>query len=144
MTDTLATASRVSDPGIRNLYSQESRWQSWLDVEAALAKAQAELGIIPADAAQAIVRCAHLELLDHARIKEGYDRTAHRLGTLGGYHSKYHDGRRPPHSPKSTRYLSKNNIRFIKIFGHFSGARQGYAHAGTYTWPTCCSDYLRI
>lgn len=82
MTDTLATASRVSDPGLRNLYSQESRWQSWLDVEAALAKAQAELGIIPADAAQAIVRCAHLELLDRARIKEGYDRTAHTLVPL--------------------------------------------------------------
>ena len=52
--DTLPTATRVSDPGIRALYRLENRWQAWLDVEAALARAQAELGIIPADAAEAI------------------------------------------------------------------------------------------
>ena len=47
--DTLPTATRVSDPGLRALYRQENRWQAWLDVEAALARAQAELGIIPAE-----------------------------------------------------------------------------------------------
>ena len=47
MSDELPTAARVSDPGIRALYAQENRWQAWLDVEAALAEAQAELGIIP-------------------------------------------------------------------------------------------------
>jgi 3-carboxy-cis,cis-muconate cycloisomerase len=54
MTDTLPTATRVADPGIRALYRQENRWQAWLDVEAALAVAQAELGIIPREAADAI------------------------------------------------------------------------------------------
>ena len=52
MADTLPTATRVSDPGIRALYRLENRWQAWLDVEAALARAQAELGIIPAEAAE--------------------------------------------------------------------------------------------
>jgi hypothetical protein len=47
MSDTLPTATRVSDAGIRALYRLENRWQAWLDVEVALAKAQAELGIIP-------------------------------------------------------------------------------------------------
>ncbi len=47
MSDELPTAARVSDPGIRALYRLENRWQAWLDVEAALAKAQEELGIIP-------------------------------------------------------------------------------------------------
>ena len=47
MSDTLPTATRVSDPGIRALYRLENRWQAWLDVEVALARAQAELGIIP-------------------------------------------------------------------------------------------------
>ena len=47
MSDILPTAARVSDPGLRALYRQESRWQAWLDVEVALAKAQEELGIIP-------------------------------------------------------------------------------------------------
>src|SRR2546430_590598 len=44
MSDELPTAARVADPGIRALYKQENRWQAWLDVEAALAHAQAELG----------------------------------------------------------------------------------------------------
>ena len=51
MSDQLPTATRVSDPGIRALYRLENRWQAWLDVEVALARSQAELGIIPHDAA---------------------------------------------------------------------------------------------
>ncbi len=82
MSDTLPTATRVSDPGIRALYRLENRWQAWLDVEAALAKAQAELGIIPKEAAEAITRAARLELLDRARIDEGFARTGHTLVPL--------------------------------------------------------------
>ena len=82
MSDTLPTATRVSDPGIRALYRLENRWQAWLDVEAALAKAQAELRIIPKEAAEAIVRAARLELLDRARIDEGFARTGHTLVPL--------------------------------------------------------------
>lgn len=82
MSDELPTAARVSDPGIRALYRQENRWQAWLDVEAALAKAQAELGIIPQAAAEAIGRAAHLELLDRARIDEGFARTGHTIVPL--------------------------------------------------------------
>ncbi len=62
MSDELPTAARVSDPGIRALYRLENRWQAWLDVEAALAQAQEELGIIPTGAAEAIARAARLEL----------------------------------------------------------------------------------
>ena len=82
MSDELPTAARVSDPGIRALYRQENRWQAWLDVEAALAKAQAELGIIPRAAAEAIGRAAHFELLDRARIDEGFARTGHTIVPL--------------------------------------------------------------
>jgi adenylosuccinate lyase len=82
MADELPTAARVSDPGIRELYRQEHRWQAWLDVEAALAKAQAELGIIPRAAAAAIARAARLELLDRARIEEGFARTGHTIVPL--------------------------------------------------------------
>src|SRR5271168_5172083 len=82
MSDELPTAARVSDPGIRALYQLENRWQAWLDVEAALAKAQEELGIIPAGAAEAIGRAARLELLDHARIDEGFARTGHTIVPL--------------------------------------------------------------
>src|ERR1700744_2306355 len=82
MSDTLATATRVSDPGIRALYRLENRWQAWLDVEVALARAQAGLGIIPAEAAEAIARAARLEQMDRARIDEGFARTGHTIVPL--------------------------------------------------------------
>src|SRR3954464_10644958 len=82
MSDQLPTATRVSDPGIRALYRLENRWQAWLDVEVALARARAELGITPADAAEAIARAARLELLDRARIDEGFARTGHTIVPL--------------------------------------------------------------
>src|ERR1700755_1389218 len=78
----LPTATRVSDPGIRALYRLENRWQAWLDVEVALARAQAELGIIPRDAAEAIAGSAGLKLLDRARIDEGFARTGHTIVPL--------------------------------------------------------------
>ncbi len=82
MSDALPTATRVADPGIRALYRLENRWQAWLDVEAALARAQAELGIIPQAAAEAIARAARLELLDRVRIDEGFARTGHTIVPL--------------------------------------------------------------
>jgi 3-carboxy-cis,cis-muconate cycloisomerase len=82
MSDELPTAARVSEPGVRALYHLENRWQAWLDVEAALAEAQAELGIIPRPAADAIARAARLELLDRARIDEGFARTGHTIVPL--------------------------------------------------------------
>jgi len=82
MSDELPTAARITDPGVRALYSLENRWQAWLDVEAALAKAQAELGIIPQPAADAIGRAARLALLDRGRIDEGFARTGHTIVPL--------------------------------------------------------------
>jgi adenylosuccinate lyase len=82
MSDDLPTAARVSDPGIRALYRLENRWQAWLDVEAALAQAQAGLGIIPQEAADAIVKAAHYELMDRARLDEGFARTGHTIVPL--------------------------------------------------------------
>src|SRR6185437_7818585 len=82
MSDELPTAARVSDPGIRALYRLENRWQAWLDVEAALARAQAEIGIIPEAAADAIARAARLSKMDRARIDAGFARTGHTLVPL--------------------------------------------------------------
>ncbi|HTQ35016.1 MAG TPA: adenylosuccinate lyase family protein [Stellaceae bacterium] len=82
MSDELPTAARVADPGIRALYRLENRWQAWLDVEAALAKAQAELRIIPQAAAEAIAAKARYELMDRARLDEGFARTGHTIVPL--------------------------------------------------------------
>ena len=82
MSDDNPTSARVADPGLRALYRLESRWQAWLDVEAALAEAQADLGIVPRGAADAIARAARLDLLDRARIDEATKRTSHTIVPL--------------------------------------------------------------
>src|SRR5579863_1161320 len=82
MSDALPTATRVLDPGIRDLYRLENRWQAWLDVEAALARAQAGLGIIPQEAATAISAAARLNLLARGRIDEGFARNGHTIVPL--------------------------------------------------------------
>ena len=58
-----ATALRVPDPGVRALFTEAARLQSWLDVEAALAQAEAELAVIPVEAADEITSKAQLSLL---------------------------------------------------------------------------------
>lgn len=76
------TAYRVEDPGVRALFTQASRFQAWLDVEAALAQAQAALGIIPPRAADEITCKARLDLLDMETIRAGHARTGHALVPL--------------------------------------------------------------
>ena len=53
---------------MRAVFDEATYFQRMLDVEAALARAQAKLGIIPADAAQAIVAAAKWENLDPAEL----------------------------------------------------------------------------
>src|SRR5690606_20336675 len=77
-----ATAMRVPDPGIRALFAREQSWQAWLDCEAELADAEAELRIVPAEAA-AEIRCkARLELVDISKVEEGLRVTGHPLVPL--------------------------------------------------------------
>jgi 3-carboxy-cis,cis-muconate cycloisomerase len=76
------TDARVPDPGVRVLFAKEYRWQCWLDVEAALAAAEAEYGVIPAAAAPAIASAARLADLDVGRIERGIAETSHPLMAL--------------------------------------------------------------
>lgn len=76
------TDMRIPDPGIRALFHIEARWQAWLDVEAALALAEADLGMIPQAAAEEIAAKAKLELIDRESLAEGFRRTAHQLVPL--------------------------------------------------------------
>ena len=76
------TSLRLDDPGVRALFTEAAKFQSWLDVEAALAEAQAELGIIPVAAAREIVRKAKLEFLDLAAVRAGLAKTGHPLVPL--------------------------------------------------------------
>lgn len=64
---------------IRRLFDERSRLQSWLDILAALASAQARLGMIPAGAAASIRTHAKAELLDLDLIAAETRRTSHSM-----------------------------------------------------------------
>ena len=53
---------------MRAVFSEQAYFQRMLDVEAALARVQARLGIIPADAAEAIIAAARYENLDEDEL----------------------------------------------------------------------------
>ena len=54
----------IDDRGMKSLLAQPARIQSWLDVEAALAQAQAGHGMIPASAAVNITANCHVDKID--------------------------------------------------------------------------------
>ncbi len=64
------------------LFTEDSIYQTWLDVEVALAAAQAELGIIPAAAATEIAAKAKLHLVDRAAFAAHLEVTGHALVSL--------------------------------------------------------------
>ena len=70
--DSLIHGSMFSTDEMREIFSDRAWAQKWLDTEAALATAQAELGVIPQDKADIINRYAKAELLDIASIGEFY------------------------------------------------------------------------
>lgn len=76
------TGTRLPPSGIAELFATDARWQAWMDVEAALAKAQTEIGMIPKEAAPVIAAHAKLELFDRARVDEGFRRTGHTIVPL--------------------------------------------------------------
>ncbi len=76
------TSLRIEDPGVRALFTEAARFQSWLDVEAALAQAQAELGVIPEAAAHEIADKARLVNLDLEAVRAALARTGHPLVPL--------------------------------------------------------------
>ena len=67
---------------MRQVFSDESLVQRWLDVEAALARAEARLGIIPKEAADEITRKARVQYMDLAEIKRQIDATYHPIVPL--------------------------------------------------------------
>src|SRR5439155_9309480 len=64
---------------LRAIFSEENRIQKWLDFEAALAAAQAELGIVPAAAAAEIAGKAQIGVIDIAAMSAEIRRIKHSL-----------------------------------------------------------------
>ncbi|WP_402463233.1 class-II fumarase/aspartase family protein [Isoptericola aurantiacus] len=76
------TEGRVPDPGIAALFTRENRWQARLDVEAALALAEADAGLIPKESARAIALTARIEKLDIKRVLTATASASHPLVPL--------------------------------------------------------------
>lgn len=56
--------SYIFSPAVRELWSDRTTLQRWLDVEAALAEAQSTVGLIPVAAARRIRECANVKYFD--------------------------------------------------------------------------------
>ncbi len=67
---------------MRAVFDDAALLQKWLDAEVALAKAEAELGIIPTAAAEEIAHKGRAGLIDVARMKAGIDHTLHPIVPL--------------------------------------------------------------
>ena len=81
ITDSAMYGHLWGTPAARAVFEERARLQRWLDVLAALARAQAAEGLIPATAAEHITRSARVELLDIELVAEQTRLSAH--STLG-------------------------------------------------------------
>jgi adenylosuccinate lyase len=80
--DSVLFRDQFGTPEMRTIFSDVATIQRWLDVEAALARVEARLGIIPDAAARAITEAARVERMDIAELKRGVDETSHPLVPL--------------------------------------------------------------
>jgi 3-carboxy-cis,cis-muconate cycloisomerase len=60
-------------PAMRAIFSDEAVAARWVDVEVALAQAEGRVGVIPAEAAEAIRQCARRDAIDLASLKAETD-----------------------------------------------------------------------
>jgi adenylosuccinate lyase len=61
-----------STPELVQVFDERARYQRWLDFEAALARVQGEMGVIPQEAAEEIGRKARLEYIDLESVHKDY------------------------------------------------------------------------
>jgi 3-carboxy-cis,cis-muconate cycloisomerase len=73
--DSFYFRDRYGSPAMRAIWDDRAMVQRWLDVEAALATTQAELGLVPVSAAREIARRARVDLIDLAAMKREFDTT---------------------------------------------------------------------
>ena len=77
--DSTLFGNSLSDPAMREIFSEQAMLQSWLDTEVALATAQAELGMIPEDAVRIIAAGADISRINLEAVQAYGARTGHSL-----------------------------------------------------------------
>jgi adenylosuccinate lyase len=90
--DSLFFRDLYGTDAMRAVFDDLTLLQKWLDYEAALARAEAHIGIVPAAAADAITRAARAAHIDSDAIKRGVDETVHPLVALIWQLSRQCDG----------------------------------------------------
>src|SRR5712692_8531423 len=70
---------RYGRPKMKGIFEEESRLQRLLDVEAALARAEAKVGLIPEEAASEIAKKATTKHVTVKRVEELEEETRHDL-----------------------------------------------------------------
>lgn len=73
---------RYGSPEMRKVFDEESKFQKWLDVEAAVAEAEASVGDIPKAAADEIAKNANIKTVPLSRAKEIEKETRHDLMSM--------------------------------------------------------------
>jgi len=78
---------------MRRVWSDENRTQKYLDVEAALARVQGRLGLIPAEAAEEIARHCTLDRIDMDKLRQQTERIGYPvLGVVSQLTARCRDG----------------------------------------------------
>jgi len=80
--DSLFFRDLFGSPAMRAVFDDLALLQKWLDFEAALARAEAKLGLVPVAAAEEITRQAKADYMDTDAIKAGIDKTVHPLVSM--------------------------------------------------------------
>ena len=75
--DSAVFSDIFSTAAMRRVFSDENRVQKYLDFEAALARAQARLGVIPCEAGNEIVRHCHAGEIDFDKLKRDTERVGY-------------------------------------------------------------------
>jgi len=75
--DNFLVCDNFASKKMSEIFSEKNTIQEWLTVEAALAKAQADLGIIPAEAAEHIAATADVDRLDLTELQTRSRDTGH-------------------------------------------------------------------
>jgi len=77
--DSLFFKDLFGSESMRAVFDDLNLLQKWLDYEAALARAEASVGLVPPEAAAEITRAAQASSMDTDAIKRGVDKTVHPL-----------------------------------------------------------------
>ncbi len=73
--DSFYLKDRFGSAAMREIWSDRAMIQAWLDVEAALALVEGELGVIPKRAAREIASVARIDNIDLRAMRREFDRT---------------------------------------------------------------------